>query len=155
MKSNLEKYSQDPLTTPIGYHITGTDEQANSELWKSMRSNRVTASRFKEWISSAKNAIDRHWNDTEDISELPSIKWGRQKEIKCIEKYNSENVNKITRCGCFIHKKEVNIMASPDWLILDEKVVVEVKCPYNRRNVDPNLVIPDFCFYDDFTFCKV
>ena len=29
-------------------------------------------------------------------------------------------------------------------------MVVEVKCPYNKRNEDPNVVIPDFCFYDDF-----
>ena len=29
-------------------------------------------------------------------------------------------------------------------------MVVEAKCPWNRRNVDPNKVIPDFCYYDDF-----
>ena len=29
-------------------------------------------------------------------------------------------------------------------------MVVEAKCKWNRRNVDPNKVIPDFCYYDDF-----
>ena len=50
-----------------------------------MRINRFTASRFKEWITSAKSAksaIDRYWNETEDTSDLPWIKWGRENEIK-------------------------------------------------------------------------
>ena len=150
MRKGLEKYASDPLTNDFSYHITGTIDQADSDLWHSMRIHRITASKFKEWLSSANTAIDRFWSGSEDISNLPSIKWGREKESECIAKYNSENLDKISRCGCFISKKEINILASPDGLILSKNMVVEVKCPYNKRNEDPNVVIPDFCFYDDF-----
>ena len=92
----------------------------------------------------------RYYNEPEDISNLPWIKYGRENESKCIEKYNSTFPDKITKCGCFIHKKEVNVLASPDGLILSKEMVVEAKCTWNRRTVDPNIVIPEFCYFDDF-----
>ena len=80
MRKGLEKYASDPLTNDFSYHITGTIDQADSDLWHSMRIHRITASKFKEWLSSANTAIDRFWSGSEDISNLPSIKWGREKE---------------------------------------------------------------------------
>ena len=59
-----EKYAQDPLTTALGYHVTGTLDQSDTDLWHLMRQNRITASKFKEWVSSAKGAIDRYSNST-------------------------------------------------------------------------------------------
>ena len=150
MKSNLQKFEQDPLTTDSGYHITGTLEQACNDLWHFMRVHRITASKFLEWVKSALNAIHRYYNEADDISNLPWIKWGTENESVCIEQYNNLYPDKITRCGCFVSKKEVNISASPDGLILSKQIVVEVKCPWNRKTNDPNVFIPDFCYYDDF-----
>ena len=111
--------------------------------------HKVTASVFLEWISSANGAINRYYDDKVDISNLPWIKWGRENEPVCIAQYNSENQDKITRCGCFISKKHSNILASPDGLILSKNTVVEVKCPWSRKDDNPNVRIPDFCFFDD------
>ena len=60
-------------------------------------------------------------NETEDISGLPWIKWGTDNEKKGIEKSNSLFPEKITKCGCFINKNEVNILASPDGLVISKK----------------------------------
>ena len=149
MKSALEKYAQDPLTTNAGYHITGTIGQGNSDIWHDMRENKVTASNFYDWITSAKAAINRYYNDQEDISNIPWIKWGRDNEDVCISQYNETHSDKITKCGCFVSKKEVNILASPDGLILNQNKVVEIKCPWNRKEVNPNVRIPDFCYFDE------
>ena len=27
-------------------------------------------------------------------------------------------------------------------------MVIEIKCPYNRRGVDPRVIIPDYCYID-------
>ena len=100
-------------------------------------------------------AINRYWNDSDDISNLPWIKWGRDNESVCIDQYNAKNQDKISRCGCFVSKKEVNILASPDGLILSKDTVVEVKCPWSRKNDNPNVRIPEFCFFDDFGNIKL
>ena len=138
------------LSNDFCYHITGTLEQAITDLWHAMRVHKVTASKFLEWVFGAQGAINRYYNEADDISNIPWIKWGRDNEPVCIEQYNNLHPDKITRCGCFVSKKEVNISASPDGLILGNQTVVEVKCPWNRKQNDPNVFIPDFCYYDDF-----
>ena len=42
-----ENFAQDTLTNDYCYHITGTIEQADSDLWHSTRIQKVTASKFK------------------------------------------------------------------------------------------------------------
>jgi hypothetical protein len=110
MKSSLEKYANDPLSNDFCYHITGTLEQAITDLWHAMRVHKVTASKFLEWVFGAQGAINRYYNEADDISNIPWIKWGRDNEPVCIEQYNNSNPDKITKCGCFVSKKEVNIL---------------------------------------------
>ena len=40
------------------------------------------------------------------------------------------------------------LAASPDRLDLENELVIEIKCPFNRRGVDPNVIIPDYCYLD-------
>ena len=110
MKSNLEKYANDPLSNDFCYHITGTLEQAITDLWHAMRVHKVTASKFLEWVFGAQGAINRYYSEADDISNIPWIKWGRDNEPVCVEQYNNSNPDKITKCGCFVSKKEVNIL---------------------------------------------
>ena len=47
LRNDIEKYSNDPLCTDQGIHITDTEIQSKSDLWFQMRCIRVTASSFK------------------------------------------------------------------------------------------------------------
>ena len=125
-------------------------DQANSDLWHSMRKLSITGTKFKKFSTNPIAILKEHYFPSENVGDRPAVKWGRDHELDCIVEYNSKFPDKITQCGCFISKNEVNILASPDGLILSKKMVVEAKCPLNRRDVDPNIVIPDFCYYDDF-----
>ena len=49
---SLERFENDPLNTTSAYHITNSESQSHSIIWKSERYIRITASKFKDFISS-------------------------------------------------------------------------------------------------------
>ena len=60
----------------------------------------------------------------------------------------------IERSAYVIHERSLSkakpwLAASPDRLDLKNKMVIEIKCPYNRRGVDPKINLPDYCYRDE------
>ena len=112
---------------------------------------------FQDWILSAQSFINKLWpgileeEEIIDISEVPAVKWGREHEKDGANSYNSTHSDQITECGIFVSKAKPWLAASPDRLDLENEMVIEIKCPYNRRGVDPNVNIPDYCFWDEDT----
>ena len=86
-----------------------------------------------------------------DLSNLDAVKWGTEHEKDGADSYNATHSDKITECGIFVSKSKPWLAASPDRLDLENDMVIEIKCPYNRRAVDPNVIIPDYCYLDAAT----
>ena len=110
---------------------------------------------FQDWIVSAQSFINKLWpgileeEEIIDISEVPAVKWGREHEKDGADSYNATHSDKITECGIFVSKAKPFLAASPDRLDLKNEMVIEIKCPYNRRGVDPKVNIPDYCYRDE------
>ena len=64
------------------------------------------------------------WVEKQDISDLAQIKWGKNNEMKAIEKYNQIYTDPIEKCGIFVSKKIPYVAASPDGI--DRKNKFEV-----------------------------
>ena len=110
---------------------------------------------FQDWINSAIAFINKLWpgileeDEFVDLSNLDAIKWGTEHEKDGADSYNATHSDKITECGIFVSKAKPWLAASPDRLDLENKMVIEIKCPFNRRAVDPNVIYPDYCYVDD------
>ena len=80
---------------------------------------------------------------------MDAVKWGTEHEKDGADKYSARySDSKVIECGIFVCKSKPWLAASPDRLDLENKMVIEIKCPYNRRAVDPNIIIPDYCYVD-------
>ena len=66
-----------------------------------------------------------------DASGATAVQWGMLYENTAIEKYQAENGVVVKPSGLWLHNRGL-CGASPDGLV-DEKKVLEVKCPYSAR----------------------
>ena len=76
----IPRYLDDPLSTSAGIHVTGTENQNDSELWHSLRFLRITGSTFKEYSSNPEKMAAALWKPKQDLSRVKSIQWGRERE---------------------------------------------------------------------------
>jgi hypothetical protein len=135
LKRDIQKYNWDPLSTPFGVHITGTMLQAASDIWFRERSIRVTASSLVDFIKNPAEMIyKRLWNNQQDLSNVPAIKWGREHEADAREQYES-SYGATMSCGLFASREFPFIGASPD--AIQDDLVIEIKCPFTLRKVLP------------------
>ena len=88
------------------------------------------------------------WYGKQDILNLAQVNWGKTNESKAIQKYNSHYLDPVTPCGIFVSKQVPYIAASPDGIDTINKLVIEVKCPYSKRDSDLHTDLPDFCVQD-------
>ena len=112
----------------------------------------MSLSIFQEWINSALAFINKLWSgileedEFVDLSNLDAVKWGTEHEKDGADSYKATHSDKIIECGIFVSKAKPWLAASPDRLDLENKMVIEIKCPFNRRAVDPNIIIPEYCY---------
>ena len=52
LEESLENFENDTLNTTSAYHVTNSKSQFQSPIWKKERYIRITASKFKDFISS-------------------------------------------------------------------------------------------------------
>jgi hypothetical protein len=126
-----------------------TRSQRNS-LWFTQRCGRLTSSKFGEILKKKKVSQSFIENFTEIPKEInvPSVKWGREKEIKGFDAYFDAEKRKHTnfslkKAGLFISTSDPYLGCSPDGIVECDccgKGVLEVKCPYKFRNVDPRTI---------------
>jgi hypothetical protein len=141
-------------------------QSANAE-WLKCRMGRVTASVARRVVDAMKsNPVRRDTlmkkiasdiMNTNDIRNLPAIKWGAEHESTAVNQYATtlpHHSRLDVQCGLHVHPKYPFVGASPDgivyifdsvyyddegraqWTVNPTKaILLEVKCPYSLRDV--------------------
>lgn len=146
-----------------------TQPQFKSFLWYSERARRITGSRCGK-ILCQKMKTDAllisilYPKPTLNTTNLPlPLKWGIENESNALRKYvqfmrSEGHTNLITEpCGFVIHPTQGWLGASPDAVIMDPTVedkygILEIKCPFSKREIHPIDACKDsqfYCTYND------
>lgn len=127
-----------------------TRGQAANPLWASLRSGRLTASKFGSVLRAIRQksytpSLFKSLLQMYDLSNKQAVQWGNEHEKIAADAYAAENCP-IAECGAFVHQSGV-LLASPDRLE-GEDGILEIKCPFVYRDCtiadalnDPKLFI--------------
>ena len=137
LAQDIKKYTHDSLSNEYCVHVSGSEMQAESEIWMNSRKYRMTGSTLVDFTSKTFAVAKNQWKDKQDISFLPSLEWGCKHEKDARASYEDKRDVQVTRCGTFVSRKFPFISASPDGLVENNTVVIEIKCPFLLRHVGP------------------
>ncbi|XP_077255230.1 uncharacterized protein LOC143893569 [Temnothorax americanus] len=131
-----------------------TRGQDGNTQWHEYRRHRITASNFyyccKTKSDSAKKALAlRIINPT--FFKSKATDHGKLYESKAIEIFESNCGKKVQPSGLVLHPEHPFIAASPDG-ILEDGLILEVKCPYTQRHCFINETTITFLYEDDNGF---
>jgi hypothetical protein len=121
-----------------------TVDQSSSQMWKSERSKRITASRFGK-ICKLKKTTNRN-KVVHDMLFSTFIgnrctRYGIEKEPIAIEEFREKYDKCIDPCGLFVDEVDPYLGASLDGVIRNENAIIEVKCPYVSKDLTPDQAI--------------
>lgn len=157
------KFSEGVITMTsdeAAYLEESTKLQAQSLLWHKQRIGRITASKF---FSVARASLDPPpaslvkeimERSSKSAYNIPALQWGIKNEDTAREAYidivSEEHENFVSiPAGLHVDLSYPHLGASPDGLINCDccgKGLIEVKCPYKYRDVDP-CTVTDPSFY--------
>ena len=131
--------------------------QSKSDVWKRQHKGRITASNFHDVNVKVKKLMRKTGQSVkckvspllaklllpEDISELPSIKWGCMHEEDAAKAFlmtagKKHRNGKLHSCGLFVSKSHPFLGASPDNIFSCDccgETAMEYKCPYSVRGM--------------------
>lgn len=124
--------------------------QRNSEEWGIQRRGRITASSFHDVYilkdSTSPRSLCIQLLKHKDLSHIPAIKWGIDKEDEARRQYTEEmsacHQNFYCKpCGLVVNPLYPHLGASPDGIISCTCCgtgLLEIKCPYSGRNSHPD-----------------
>ena len=116
-----------------------TRGQSDSKLWAEERCKRLCSSSFgricKLTDATNKEKLAKSYLQPAQKLRAPSIMHGKKYEPVAIKEYENKQNITVNSCGLCISKSHPYIAASPDGIVQD-KNLVEVKCPYASRNRD-------------------
>lgn len=117
-----------------------TKGQSFSTEWKEQRRKRLTASFFgrickkRPQTSSAKIIEQIRY---QSFTGNANTKWGLDKEPLAIAQFSSERGVAIESSGLVIDKTLPFLAASPDGIVIDDRSIIEVKCPASAKTMTP------------------
>ncbi|XP_077519899.1 uncharacterized protein LOC144129667 [Amblyomma americanum] len=115
-----------------------TSKKIGSTVWKQERRKRLTASLFgtickmKPTTGCGRTVGDILYKEI--TSE--AIRYGKDHECLALKQIEYDCNVVVKECGLFVDQESPFLGASPDGLI-GEDVLVEVKCPYSARDLNP------------------
>jgi len=121
-----------------------TRGQNKCDKWFSVRRGKLTASTFGRALKCRGNWINfmKPCTFTND-----AMLWGLNNEQKAIELYEIAMETTVNKAGFFVHPSGA-LGGSPDGLVPSACKIVEVKCPYSKRDcADLNRVVDSGGFY--------
>ncbi|XP_059153065.1 uncharacterized protein LOC131938859 [Physella acuta] len=108
--------------------------QGKNALWHTIRKGRLTASNFGYVLNAKKitpSLLDKFLN-AKHLDGVKSIMWGSNNELQALNIFENKTGHNVKQCGIFLHENGL-LGATPDGLI-EEDFIVEIKCPYSKRN---------------------
>jgi hypothetical protein len=169
-KSPMENFQQfvESLPRPSNEEVnsiqTTTRDQSSNNQWFRLRAGRITASKVYRVVTRVKT-LEGTSNRSKDPESLvkdiahvnrfntgqnDARSYGINMEAAAIAHYKDQNCHpgvKFENCGFHISQTHPYIGASPDLLVSCNCCgdgLVEVKCPYSKRDVDIQLEPPDY-----------
>ncbi|XP_014675880.1 PREDICTED: uncharacterized protein LOC106815870 [Priapulus caudatus] len=131
-KSKLKEISDDE----INKIEENTRDQSASKLWKAERSKRITASRF----GSINKATARQNSKLLAASIIGQrslttryTSHGIKYESVAVKNFEKASGLLVKRCGLFVDKEYPFLAATPDGVV-DDQIILEVKCPFVAKN---------------------
>lgn len=138
-----------------------TRGQSSQQDWYVIRSKRITGSKCGRILNQKKKTVSllRQCLYPKPLDPPPApIAWGRHQEPIAIRKYISYKSTTIhspvsvEKCGFIIHPTKGWLGASPDGRVTDSTTertngIIEIKCPYSKREMTPEEACtdPNFC----------
>ncbi|XP_022167833.1 uncharacterized protein LOC111031989 [Myzus persicae] len=124
-----------------------TKMQSESSKWKEVRKNRISASVKAHKIKTCKNlSVENQERLAETLLTEKELGYQGKINVSYGNKYESEaimfyskmfNNIIILKCGVIVHSQRPWLCASPDGLVIENKVpikILEVKCPISCQN---------------------
>lgn len=122
-----------------------TRGQVSNSNWREERRKRIHSSLFGRICKATSrtdfNALAKQLINPAHFS-TPSVRYGLQYEAVAVTTYDSQNNIQTQRCGIFVSQAFPFLAASPDGIV-DDNIVLEVKCPYSaRERVINDITVP-------------
>ena len=125
---------------------SNTREQSQCREWHTSRKHRLTASNFGKVLTNSKpEGLVKQILYPQDISHIPAIVWGREKEAAAVStytEYHRKNGNGgviVSKIGFLVSETHPFLGALPDRCVYDPTSpndpygFLEIKCPYKHR----------------------
>ena len=118
----------------------GTKNQHNNPLWGHYRSGRLTASNFGAIVKCVEGnrkpsaSLLKTLTGEYDASGAKAVQWGLLHEKTAVTKYESERNVTVQPAGLWLHPLGF-CGGSPDGIV-DDRTLIEVKCPFAARKGD-------------------
>jgi len=119
-----------------------TRGQASNKQWYEERSKRICSSKFGRICKATKRTDLKKlaYDLTHPVNFFSAAtQYGRDNESKALQKYEQLTGFVVNASGLCVSLTHPMLAASPDGIV-DDKLLVEVKCPYTARN---DLITPD------------
>ena len=119
-----------------------TRGQASNKRWFQERCQRICSSKFGRICKATKRTDLKKlaYDLTHPVKFFSaSTQYGRENESKALQKYEQITGHVVHESGLCVSLTHPMLAASPDGIVNDE-LLVEVKCPYTARN---DLITPD------------
>lgn len=139
-----------------------TRKQRDSKQWHEYRKNRLTSTSAHKTFIKKKNfdtlctQLHKPFNDQIE-SVKKALNHGIKNEAVALEKYKFimnyrlHRSTKIKEAGLIIQSHIFWLGASPNEIILDKNTqeigLIEIKCPYSKRNYSVSVMVNDKSFY--------
>ncbi|XP_074115102.1 uncharacterized protein LOC141537822 [Cotesia typhae] len=111
-----------------------TQDQADCDLWFTLRYGRITASKAHE--ASRCNTTDGMLVELlvggQKLRNTKAMERGKQLEAMVLRRVEQKLKKKFKKCGLFLSEQYPHLGASPD--AIDEEFVVEIKCPTSDKS---------------------
>ena len=133
-----------------------TRSQSLQPEWHCLRYKRITGSKCGRILIQKKKtvALITYCLYPKPLDPLPApMVWGQHHESIAIQKYiASKNQVTVKKCGFIIHPRHGWLGASPDGRVVDRlcneaEGILEIKCPFSKRDVTPLEACQDINFY--------